>query len=292
MFWNKKKKDPELDRNDGDNADSIPDTEKCTDENNSRFRPKTGSVILTVLLVFAVVFCLYASVQTLSKGYVSLGRFSFFRVVTGSMEPTIPVGSLILSEKESIENIETEDVICFHAMMTNMQGQIITHRVVQKTVSESGQINLHTKGDANTVADGYYVNESNFIGKVIWVSGQSNFFANLVTFFTSSIGFLACIAFPLLLIIGITLRNSINKMKSDMSRILDILDDTSKQNDISEAKQGNGNPDPEVSVRDSRDALSAPSDGISEEYREMYERIRAELIEELKQGDQKEQGEK
>lgn len=279
MFWNQKKKTPE---NGGDNAEGISDAENNTD--NKR-KPKIGSIILTVFLVFAVVFCLYASVQTLNKGYVSLGRFSFFRVVTGSMEPTIPVGSLILSEKEDIDNIRIEDVICFYSV--NMRGQIITHRVIERKVSDDGQINLHTKGDANTVADGYNVNESNLIGKVIWVSGQSNFFANLVNFFTSSIGFLACIAFPLLLIVGITLRNSINKMKGDMKKILDILDEPSPQNDISEAKPQKSEPD-----KDSGEALPAPSDEMSEEYREMYERIRAELIEELKQGGQKEQGEK
>ena len=47
--------------------------------------------VVTVLLVLAVALCLYVVVQVLSNGYANIGGFMMFRVVTGSMEPEIPV---------------------------------------------------------------------------------------------------------------------------------------------------------------------------------------------------------
>ena len=63
------------------------------------------SLLVTILLVFAVALCLYTVVQVLSQGYVNIGGFMLFRVVTGSMEPTIPVGALMLTREVDINSI-------------------------------------------------------------------------------------------------------------------------------------------------------------------------------------------
>ena len=63
------------------------------------------SALVTVLLVLAVTLCLYATIQVLSKGYANIGGFMMFRVVTGSMEPEIPVGALLLTKETEIEEV-------------------------------------------------------------------------------------------------------------------------------------------------------------------------------------------
>ena len=62
-------------------------------------------MLVTLLLVLAVALCLYTVVQVLSHGYVNMGGFMMFRVVTGSMEPTIPVGALLVTQQVDIESI-------------------------------------------------------------------------------------------------------------------------------------------------------------------------------------------
>ena len=48
------------------------------------------SLLVTLMLILAVLLCLYVVVQVMSNGYVNIGGYMMFRVVTGSMEPTIP----------------------------------------------------------------------------------------------------------------------------------------------------------------------------------------------------------
>ena len=71
------------------------------------------NVLVTVLLILAVLLCLYVVIQVLSNGYVSFGGFMMFRVVTGSMEPTIPVGALLVTRQVDIKTIQLDDIICF-----------------------------------------------------------------------------------------------------------------------------------------------------------------------------------
>ena len=61
---------------------------------------------------------------------VMLGGYSFFRVVTGSMEPQIPVGAMLISQETDIEDLKIGDIICFSALSPDMYGRCITHRVI------------------------------------------------------------------------------------------------------------------------------------------------------------------
>ena len=88
------------------------------------------SMLVTVLLILAVALCFYSAVQVLSNGYVNLGGFMLFRVVTGSMEPTIPVGGLLLARQVEIESIQLNDIICYQTQVSEIRGKIVTHRVV------------------------------------------------------------------------------------------------------------------------------------------------------------------
>ena len=69
------------------------------------------SLLVTIMLILAVCLCLYACVQVLSRGYVNIGGFMMFRVVTGSMEPTIPVGALLLTKEVDIDSVRINDII-------------------------------------------------------------------------------------------------------------------------------------------------------------------------------------
>ena len=50
-------------------------------------------------------------------------------VLSGSMEPTFPVGSVIYYKAASFEQIQEGDPITFHA---GEDGSLVTHRVVEK----------------------------------------------------------------------------------------------------------------------------------------------------------------
>ena len=110
------------------------------------------SLLVTILLILSVALCAYVTVQVLSDGYVNIGGFMMFRVVTGSMEPQIPVGSLLLCQDTEIDAVEVDDIVCFYSQEGQLQGKVITHRVTYILTGADGQLLLETKGDANAVA--------------------------------------------------------------------------------------------------------------------------------------------
>lgn len=217
------------------------------------------SFLVTVLLILAIMLCLYVAVQVLTNGYANVGGFMMFRVVTGSMEPTIPVGALLVAQQVDIHTVDVNDIVCFRTKETVIQGETVTHRVVDVLLGSDGRWLLETKGDANPVADGYYVDQENFIGKVVWFTGDNSVLASIVSFFTNKVGFLGCIVFPCLMLAGLILRECVGNI----------------QQELESARQELG---------EQEDWQNDPLCGMTpEEYEEMVARIRAELIEELMQ---------
>lgn len=218
------------------------------------------TILVTILLVFAVALCLYCVVQVLSHGYVNIGGFMLFRVVTGSMEPTIPVGALMVTRAVDIESIQLGDIVCFKTEVSEIWGRIVTHRVVGIYETNLGSILLETKGDANLVADGYLVDGRTFVGKVLWYTGDGSVLASIVGLFTNKIGFLGCIVLPALLLTALVLKDSVTSIRQQLQLIMEL----EQQQQVP-------------------DWQNDPLCGMTqEEYNEMYERIRAELMEELK----------
>ena len=245
-------------------------------EQNTKIRNKIISSVVTLVLVVSIFLCLTVVVQLLNKGYVSLFGNSYFRVITGSMEPEIRVGELIHTKKVDMSSLKEGEIVSFKSVSADSYGAIITHRIVGISQGSDGVL-LLTKGDANLSSDGEYVTKDNYIGKVVWCSGESSFAADFMAFITSKNAFLICIVFPCLLVCGFILKDSVSKMNKEIEAIKKA--EEKKEEDKKEEKE-------EPPAQKRGDDKSAES---SEDYEEMRERIRAELIEELKQSDEQRQ---
>ena len=99
------------------------------------------TLLVTVLLVFAVALCLYCVVQVLSHGYVNVGGFMLFRVVTGSMEPTIHIDDLIIVMEQ--EDYKEHDVVVYQS-----GTMLVAHRIIELQPDT-----VITQGDANNAPD-------------------------------------------------------------------------------------------------------------------------------------------
>lgn len=77
-------------------------------------------------------------------------------VLSGSMEPTYRVGSVLYYREVKAEEIKEGDVITFE-----IEGKVVTHRVIQ---IEEGEYT--TQGDANESPDGKKVYYEEIKGKV------------------------------------------------------------------------------------------------------------------------------
>lgn len=76
---------------------------------------------------------------------------SALTVLTGSMEPKLPPGTLVVIRPVSADQIGIGDIITFQ--LRSGEPAVATHRVVQRIVTDDGTVSFVTKGDANDAAD-------------------------------------------------------------------------------------------------------------------------------------------
>ena len=88
--------------------------------------------------------------------------YQLYTVVSGSMEPAVPTGSLVYIKYVKPGDIETGDIIAFYG--SDAQGSIITHRVVSNSNAMGEFI---TKGDANAENDMSPVTYEQYVGKMV-----------------------------------------------------------------------------------------------------------------------------
>ena len=107
-----------------------------------------SGLIIALLLVLACVFF----VPKIMGG-------ESLAVLSGSMEPGIPVGSIVVAMPVDTSEIKVSDVVTYRIDATTL----VTHRVI--AVNE-GERTFTTKGDANEVEDGAPVPFENIVGRV------------------------------------------------------------------------------------------------------------------------------
>ena len=97
-----------------------------------------------------------AAIVTAAFFYLALIvlRFEPMVIVTGSMQKTIPVGSLVVDQKVAPRQLEVGDVISFQKPI-GAKG-IDTHRIVA-IKNDHGKRLYQTKGDSNPIADPWVI---------------------------------------------------------------------------------------------------------------------------------------
>lgn len=123
-------------------------------------------VALVVLLAVALVGVRLAGIRT-------------FTVLSGSMEPTYHVGSLIYVKKVDPTTIRPGQVITF--MLD--ENTVATHRVVEVVPDEDdpSTLRFRTKGDANDAEDGTLVHYKNVVGTPVFTIPYLGYFSNWIT---------------------------------------------------------------------------------------------------------------
>ena len=99
-------------------------------------------------------------------------------VLSGSMEPTYHVGSLIYVKDVDYKQLKVGDPITFLVS----ENTVVTHRIVEVLVDEEDPDTLRyfTKGDANDVADGTSVHYKNILGKPVFSIPYLGYLSNYI----------------------------------------------------------------------------------------------------------------
>ena len=95
-----------------------------------------------------------------------LWKLDFRTVLSGSMERTIPVGSVVVVRPVKTATIRPGDVVTFK--LPEKPSLIVTHRVVEAFAPAGGTDTFRTKGDANASEDLELVPAQNVLGRAVF----------------------------------------------------------------------------------------------------------------------------
>ena len=123
---------------------------------DAKRRPHRAAAVVcrifgTVILLAVLAVCLPLSVPKL------LG-YQVYDVVSGSMDPAIPVHSVVLVQPAAPENIQPGEIVAYRS-----GSSVVIHRLVENHIVEG---ELVTKGDANAEPDPLKVEYAGVLGTV------------------------------------------------------------------------------------------------------------------------------
>lgn len=145
------------------------------------------SAIKWVVLAGITVLALYI----ISSNFNIFGGYQPFLVQSGSMEPAIMTGDVIVIQHRGTYFIN--DVITFQ---TSNGDRIVTHRIV--AVDQGKEKKYSTKGDANRTGDEDIIGDQQIMGKVVLVIPKLGYF---VAFSKSPRGLIFLLIIPAVILI-------------------------------------------------------------------------------------------
>lgn len=176
----------------------------------SQSKKEKSTVNHKVLTVIGALLCvilipiLVINITLIVKSYTNkdevpkIGGYAPLIVLTGSMEPNIKSGDLIIVKQIDGSGVKEKDVIAFFDPDGNGTS-ILTHRV-NEVYEEDGTLYFRTQGDANNAEDRLPVSEDKLVG--IYTDVRIVGAGNVAMFMQTTAGLVVCVVVPLVLLIA------------------------------------------------------------------------------------------
>lgn len=152
------------------------------------------SVVLWAVILLAALFAFTTLATRDTNQVASLAGYTPLTVASDSMSPTFRAGDLIIIRKCDPQTLKEGDIVTFHTIINN-EFALNTHRITE--IQDLGGARSYvTKGDNNELADIHMIADGDIVGKyVCHLAG----FGKVMSFLSSSLGFLLVIVLPLLI---------------------------------------------------------------------------------------------
>lgn len=114
---------------------------------------KIMNVICWIMIIALVAVMSVSFITQITGNTPSLFGYSLYRVSSGSMQPELMVGDIILDKVvENPEALKEGDIITYEGNGV-LDGQMVTHKVIKAPYTEDGKQYIQTQGVANPIPD-------------------------------------------------------------------------------------------------------------------------------------------
>ena len=197
------------------------------------------NTFFAVILVFLVGVLILTMFSRISGNAPSFFGYSIYRVSSGSMEPVLKVGDIILSRQIDPTQLAKNDIVTFRGTTGEFDGKIVTHRVVVPPYDEGGSYYLITQGDANPEKMDTPISTDQVLGKFERKLSAITVFYN---FFITPWGLVALFALIILaffneIIILIRTIFHMDEVEAATDGVGEIVERYRKENEEAEARQ-------------------------------------------------------
>ena len=180
--------------------------------------------IITIIIMVILCSILFISGVILINSYIKPDEIpSFFGwkpfiVLSGSMETQIMTGDVVVVKEIDAKELKENDIVAFK----DTDNIVITHRIIETIKDENGNTEYKTKGDNNNDEDNGYVKPEQIEGIYKFRIGK---LGNLALFVQTPVGMIICISIPLLMLLLLQWKESLNnnKMKNDIQEEIEKL---------------------------------------------------------------------
>lgn len=125
---------------------------------------KLKKIFLILFLVLILLVTASVIFKRINGKQLSVFGYELYVVISGSMEPEIKTGSVVISSQKDIKEIKDKDIIVFKI---DGQSYPITHRVIE-IFNQNDEIEFQTKGDANNIEDPFIITKEEYKSKVLF----------------------------------------------------------------------------------------------------------------------------
>ena len=161
-------------------------------------RKKIKEIISVLIVVVLLLPAIIYAIPFIVDGYYSSV------IMSGSMEPAIPLGSIVVVKRVNPDDVKVGNIIVFHRSDSKT-----LHRVIDKIV-ENDSYYFKTKGDANEDPDPWIVQPEQVQGALLLTIP---YYGYLIYFAGTPIGFVLMVIIPAILLIANEIRKIIKLKK-------------------------------------------------------------------------------
>lgn len=144
-----------------------------------------GTILLVILL--AVVIVMFNA--RISGEAPSVFGYQIFRVSSGSMEPELMIGDVIIVKEADVQDIQKGDIVTYKGEEGEFRDKFITHKMIEDPLLVDGKYVFHSQGIYEGAVPDPEWHEDQLLGEYVctvpYIDSVYNFFLKpygLITF--------------------------------------------------------------------------------------------------------------